>query len=425
MTDRTIEHIAKSAREPGWVTDRRRAAVARHAELPWPHPSDDVWRRTDATQLDPARGFTPAGGLQQQLSLTDDQMAQWAQPLGGEQLFVRANGGWLTPPQPSGLVVADLSVGADRCRELLEANGMTLAEAKLATLNDAYHQGGVMLDIPDGAVLETPVRLVHLHGVQAGQALYPLTVIRVGAGASVTLVDEYVSLEPSGGAEHLINGRIEILLERDARVQYVRLQRWGGSAREFLLQRARLGAGASLTMANLTLGARLSKTHIVNRFEAPGASSKLYGFVFGRGRQHIDQHTLQDHVAPQTTSDLAYRAALQDTSRLVYTGLIRIGEQAQQTNAFQANHNLLLSAGAHAESIPMLEILADDVQCKHGASVGPIDEEQAFYAMTRGISRQAAERLIVMGFVEPIIQQVPVAALQERLRNEIEGGLAS
>lgn len=418
-----LTRLAKSSQEPAWLTDRRRAAVARHAELPWPHPSDDVWRRTDVTQLDPSTGFTPADRLQQALSLTDDQLAQWTKPLGGEQLFVRANDGWLNPPRASGLVVADLAAGADRLRDLLEADGMTPAESKLASLNDAYHQGGVVLDVPAGASLATPVRLVHLHGVQAGQAIYPLTVIRVGAGASVTLVDEYVSLEPAGGAEHLINGRIELRLERDARVQYVRLQRWGGNAREFLLQRARLGAGASLTMANLTLGARLSKTHIVNRFDAPGASSKLYGFVFGRGRQHIDQHTLQDHQAPQTTSDLEYRAALQDTSRLVYTGLIRIGPTAQQTNAFQANHNLLLSAGARAETIPMLEILADDVQCKHGASIGPIDEEQAFYAMTRGISRQAAERLIVMGYVEPIIQQVPVPALQERLREEIEGSL--
>ncbi len=180
---------------------------------------------------------------------------------------------------------------------------------------------------------------------------------------------------------------------------------------------------ATLTMANLYLGASLSKTHIVTTLAGEQASSKLYGFVFGHHRQHIDQHTLQDHRAPHTTSDLEVKAALQNESRMVYTGLIRIAKEAKQTNAYQANHNLMLSPKAQAETIPMLEILADDVQCKHGASIGPVDDEQVFYLMTRGIPREAAERLVVMGFVEPIVQQVPFEPLQERLRQEIEGSL--
>src|SRR5262249_50021354 len=154
-----------------------------------------------------------------------------------------------------------------------------------------------------------------------------------------------------------------------------------------------------------------------------GASSRLSGFVFGQGDQHVDQHTLQDHRAPHTTSDLTFRAALQDRSRMVYTGLIRIAKAAKQTQAYQSNHNLVLSSGAKAETVRMREILADDVQCKHGASVGPIDDEQAFYLMSRGIARAAAERLIVMGFIEPIIQDVPFAPLQEQLRQELEGSL--
>jgi Fe-S cluster assembly protein SufD len=195
------------------------------------------------------------------------------------------------------------------------------------------------------------------------------------------------------------------------------------AAREFLFQRATLAAGATLTMANLYLGGSLSKTHIATTFVGEQASSKLYGFVFGHHNQHIDQHTLQDHRAAHTASDLQVKAALQDESRMIYTGLIRIAKEAKQTNAYQANHNLMLSKDAQAETIPMLEILADDVQCKHGASVGPIDEEQTFYLMSRGIARSAAERLVVMGFVEPIVQQVPFEPLQEQLRQEIEGSL--
>jgi len=251
-------------------------------------------------------------------------------------------------------------------------------------------------------------------------------VITVGRDSVVTLIDEYVSVEPTGSVEpHLVNGRIELLIEPNANVHVVRLQRWGAQAREFLLQRATLGKGASLTLANLNLGCALSKAHIVTKLNGEHATTRLYGFVFGRDRQHIDQHTLQDHQAPQTHSDLQFRAALQDGSRMVYTGLIRIAPQAQQTYAYQASHTLLLSQRAHAETIPMLEILADDVQCKHAASTGPIDEEQAFYLMSRGLPRATAERLIVMGFVEPIIQQVPFEPLQERLRTEIEGSLSS
>ena len=154
-----------------------------------------------------------------------------------------------------------------------------------------------------------------------------------------------------------------------------------------------------------------------------GGWANLYGFVFGHDGQHVDQHTLQDHQAPHTTSDLQYRAALQDASRMVYTGLIRIAKSAAQTNAYQANHNLLLSRTARAETIPMLEILADDVQCKHGASIGPIDDEQTFYLTSRGIPRETAQRLLAMGFIEPIIREIPFEPLQERLRAEIEGNL--
>ncbi len=203
----------------------------------------------------------------------------------------------------------------------------------------------------------------------------------------------------------------------------MRVQRWGAHAREFILQRATVKEGAQLTMVNLTMGAALSKAHVITRLVGPQSTSHVFGFVFGHGQQHVDQHTLQDHQAPHTMSDLLYKAALKDHSRMIYTGLIRIAKQAKQTDAYQANHNLLLSQHARAETIPMLEILADDVRCKHGATIGPIDEEQAFYLMTRGVPLELAERLIAMGFVEPIIQQVPFAPLQERLRQELESGL--
>ena len=426
----TIDELAKRLKEPAWLTELRRQALARHEELPWPHPSDDIWRRTDVALLDPLKAFSsPEPALLQRLPMTESQVAAWTRPLGDEQLAVRANGAWLSAPPQTAVAIDELArVAADdpaALRPILQADGLTSAEQKLASLNAAFHHDDLVFRIPPNHHATRPIRTVRLFSVEAQQAIFPFTVIHVGAGSTVTLIDEYVSLnaEAAPSAPHLIHGRIELALEPNATVRYVRLQRWSPTAREFLLQRATLANGATLTMVNINLGAAVSKAHVITKLMGPGAASRLYGFVFGRGAQHIDQHTLQDHQAPQTISDLEFRAALQDTSRMVYTGLIRIAPQAKQTNAFQANHNLFLSPSARAETIPMLEILADDVQCKHGASAGPIDEEQTFYLMSRGVPREAAQRLIVMGFIESVIQQVPFAPLQERLRQEIEGSL--
>ncbi|MBI3087943.1 MAG: Fe-S cluster assembly protein SufD [Candidatus Omnitrophica bacterium] len=275
--------------------------------------------------------------------------------------------------------------------------------------------------IPAGFSWAEPIRLVRLLSASPQAALFPLTVIVVGEGSSVLLIQEDAGIGPASA--HTINGRIELVLEPNASVRYCRIQRWDAGAHEFLLQRATLQEGAQLDMVNINIGGRVTKSHVIANLLGPQAASRVYGFVFGHHEQHIDFHSLQDHQAPHTFSDLLYKAALKDASRMIYTGLIRIAKPAKQTDAYQANHNLLLSQQAKAETIPMLEILADDVRCKHGATVGPVDEEQLFYFMTRGIPRPAAERLLVMGFVEPVIQQVPGESHQQRLRQELESGL--
>ena len=425
----TITQLAKEFKEPSWITELRRKALTLHGQLPWPHPSDDIWRRTDASLLDPSKGFSPTQpSLLPSVQLTQEQITLLTQPLGDEQLVVRINGHWLTPPKMKEIVVEDFAHAAARIpqplQHAIEADGLSVSEQKFTSLNVAFHHDDLSIQVPAKHVAEQPLRLVRIISAQAHQAIFPLTVITVGAGSSITIIDEYVSIPSTGSdAPRLINGRIELVLEPNASVRYVRLQRWDSQAREFLLQRATLAEGATLTSANINLGASMSKAHLVTKLVGERASARLYGFVFGHEHQHVDQHTLQDHQAPHTESDLQFRAALQDQSRMIYTGLIRISKTAQHTNAYQSNHNLMLSRDAKAETIPMLEILADDVQCKHGASIGPIDEEQEFYLRSRGISREQAQRLVVMGFIEPIIQQIPFAPLQVRLREEIEGGL--
>ncbi|MBI3021641.1 MAG: SufD family Fe-S cluster assembly protein, partial [Candidatus Omnitrophica bacterium] len=318
----TIDRLAKQLREPAWLTQLRHKAWAAHTSLPWPHASDDVWRRTDVSLLDPLRGFEPTQpSLLSRLPLTEAELAQFTRPLGNEQLAVRANGAWLVPPGGQEVVIQDLTETAhrhpDTIRSAIEADGLSLAEQKLTSLNAAFHHDDLFVQVPDGFTGAAPFRLVHVVSTSAQQALFPMTLIRVGSGSTVTLIDEYASLEPAGSAEtpHLVNARIELLVEPGATVRYVRLQRWGAGAREFLLLRATLAKGSTLTMANVNLGAAVSKAHIITKLAGEQASTKLCGFVFGHGRQHVDQHTLQDHQAPHTESDLQFRAALQDESR--------------------------------------------------------------------------------------------------------------
>jgi len=432
LGEETIQQLSRRAQEPSWLADWRTAALAEHGRLPWPGPSDEVWRRTDIRLLDPMQGYGLAEpALLQSARLNDRQLKQLIGSTDGEPPLVRVDGAWIHEQAPPGVIVRPLAQAAQEHPELLrpivEADGFTPSERKLLGLNSAFHQDGLVLEFPARSQ-PSALHLVRLLSAGPKQALFPLTIVLVRAGQQVTLIDEYIGLPGASPSEtvgqpHMINSRIELVVEPKASVRYVRLQRWDVSAHEFLLQRATLQEGAEATLVNLNFGARVSKAHVITKLLGAGASSKIYGFVFGHGRQHIDQHTLQDHQAPHTTSDLLYKAALQHQSRMVYTGLIRIAKTAKQTDAYQANNNLLLSREAKAETIPMLEILADDVRCKHGATIGPVDEEQLFYLAARGIPRDLAERLLVMGFVDPIIQQVPGEALQQRLRDELETGL--
>ncbi len=417
-----IQTLAKESQEPSWVTQLREAAFTKHQTLPWPHSSDDIWRRTDVALLDPTENFSPAIS-----SGNNASFEKFTQPLGDERLFVRAHNQWLTQADiPAGKIsnLTELAQAEpDLLKRIFSGEGMTEAEAKLATLNEAFHQEGVFIDFPRDTVDETPWRLVQLIDEQPNRTSFPMTVIRVGTGSKLTLIDEYIGVSAESDQPHLVHGRIELILEPGAQLHYVRVQNLGKQTREFLLQRAEVPQDATLTLANLNLGASLSKAHLGAELSGAGASSKIYGFVFGSEGQHIDQHTLQDHQAPHTSSDLKFKAALQDKSRMIFTGLIRIAAQAQHTEAFQENRNLLLTDKARAETIPMLEILADDVQCKHAASTGPVDDEQVFYLMCRGMSRRAAERLVVMGFIEEVVEQVPFEPLRDLLRQRIEGEL--
>jgi len=380
-------------------------ALERFEALPWPARTDEEWRRTDPALLEMDR-----------LNL---------QP---EALGFRV--GWETPSPElirSGVVLTHLSTALQQLPEQAERylfrSGAPSGLAKFVALHQARAREGLFCYVPDRVKVEMPVRS-WIESTAQGTAFFPHVLVALGEEAELTLVDERRPA-PGESAAALADEQVEIFLGSGSSLQYVHLQRWGPQTAELMVQRAVLERDAQLLNITVGLGGRLTKGSVEASLAGPGARSELLGVFFGSGRQHFDLHTLQEHRAQSTASDLLYKSALADEARAIYTGLIRITRQGQKSDAYQANRNLLLSQGAKADSVPMLEIEADDVRCTHGVAVGPIEEEQAFYLMSRGLSQREAERLIVHGFFEQVFRRIPLERLREELAEEVDRRLES
>jgi Fe-S cluster assembly protein SufD len=240
----------------------------------------------------------------------------------------------------------------------------------------------------------------------------------VDRGASLTYVHESAShTEATGQAMHA--GLVEIVVDEGANLRFVELQSWGEHVWNFSHERARVLRDANLDWIFGAIGSHLTKNFSELDLAGQGASGRMSGFYFTDGVQHLDHDTQQNHLAQNTTSDLLFKGALRDKSRSVWQGMIYVAPGAQKTDGYQANRNLVLSPQARADSIPGLEILADDVRCTHGATVGKIDAEQVFYLRSRGIPYREAERLIVEGFFDPIMQRIPFEGVRSRFQDAI------
>ena len=212
----------------------------------------------------------------------------------------------------------------------------------------------------------------------------------------------------------------ELFVEQAAKLEYVSLQNLSRETWHFASHHARVERDAELDWVSGGFGSKRGKVRIQNDLAGEGATSRVTGAYFTDGDQHLDYDTFQEHIAPNTTSDFAFKGALRDTSTAVWRGMIRVEKDAQKTNAYQENRNLLLSKSAHADSIPGLEILANDVRCTHGATLGQVDREQLFYLMARGLPRAEAERLIVRGFFQDVLDRIELEPVREALGQALE-----
>lgn len=410
---------------PEFVRAYRQRAWEAFERTPMPTITEEAWRRTDIRGLQAGTFRLPDLEPAQSLPAAP---AELLHPIADEaysgQILMqpgRTEATLDTRLANKGVIFTDLATAERQHPEVLEkilGQVVHPEEGKFAALVGALAQTGVLLYVPRGIQLDQPLQSI-LWGPGAGLGYISHLLVWVDDGASLTYVHEAASYtEPQGQTLHA--GLVEIHVGAGASLRFVELQSWGEHVWNFSHERARVERDGTLDWIFGALGSHLTKNFSDLDLLGQGASGRMSGFYFTDGTQHLDLDTQQNHLAPHTTSDLLYKGALKDRSRSVWQGMIYVAPGAQKTDGYQANRNLTLSSKARADSIPGLEILADDVRCTHGATVGKIDPELVFYLKSRGIPQADAERLVVEGFFDPIMQRIPYEGVRTRFLDAIQ-----
>ncbi len=290
-------------------------------------------------------------------------------------------------------------------------------DEKFAAHNAALWRHGLLVHVGAGVEVDKPL-YVRIGSSEPGSALIWRLLVVAEERSRFALIEEYTSASPDLRAYS--NAVAELFVGPAAKFEYVSIQSLSQETWHFATHRARLERDAELDWVAGGFGSKSGKVRIRNDLSGPGATSRVTGAYFADGHQHLDYDTFQEHMAPSTESDFAFKGALRESARAVWRGMIRVEEEAQKTNAYQENRNLLLSAEAHADSIPGLEIMANDVRCTHGATIGRVDRNELFYLMTRGLSRGEAERLIVRGFFQDILDRIDLEPVRDALGAALE-----
>ncbi len=428
FTREAAEELSYLLGEPDWLRERRLAAWEIYERTPMPSRTDEEWRRTDIRRL-PIDAVLPFAELRSRVSGPEALPQALFEILGDAALrsglLTQVDGtvvyAQLDPNTlQQGVIFTDLLTAAREVPELVQRYFMTEAvtpqENKFTALHGAFWSGGTFLYVPENVEVALPLRSF-VWAETPGTGIFAHTLLIAEPGATVVLIDTWAS--PTVEEPLIASNVVEIIAKEGAQVRYIQLQDWGYSVWNFTTQRALLQQDAVVNTLNVSLGSKLSKAFIASNLVGPGATAEMLGLYFADDSQHLDHQTRQWHVAPYASSDLLYKGALKDRARTVFSGLIKVFPQAQRTDAYQANRNLILSPNARADTIPNLEIGANDVRCTHGATVGQVEEEYIFYLMSRGISRPEAVKLIVDGFFDEVIERVPVTEVQETVRGAI------
>ena len=413
----------------GAVASYRTSAWSAFRKHSLPATTEEAWRRTDIHALPAEKFVLPKDGAFDDLPpVREDLLRPLVADQHGGQIVLLPGGSRIELDEKiarKGVIFTDLKTAEEKHPELLAkmlGKTVNVEEGKFSALAGAFAQNGVVLYVPKGVTVDEPLHSV-LWGPGADLAHISHILVLVDEGASVTYVHEAASPDETG-SNSLHAGIVEIQVMQDATFKFVELQSWGRHVWNFSHERARVERGGNLDWIFGAIGSRLTKNFSELDLAGEGAQGRMSGFYFTDGNQHLDHDTQQNHLAPHTTSDLLFKGALKGKSRSVWQGMIYVAPGAQKTDGYQANRNLVLSEGARADSIPGLEILADDVRCTHGATVGKLEAEPLFYLKSRGIPQNEAEKIVVEGFFDPIFQRIPFEGVRERFQQYIADKMA-
>ncbi len=402
--------------EPTWLSELRRSAFDDFEALAWPARNEEEWIRTDIRLFKPDRFAFPlsestSANLPTGLLSEGVELAGRCVSLDGISVQAELSDEATSQGVIFGSITQVLAEHGDKIQPHLLTKAVDRKQDRFAALHAAGFSSGAVLYVPRGVVLKQPVHTLSL--LSDGGSDFSHTLVILEDGAEATVLSESQSLTDDGGGLHC--GATELIVGKEAHLRFVNLQDWGSGVWHFAHQKAIVDKDATLQWTLGALGGKLAKVNQHVALVGEGASCQVNGAMFTEDKQHLSYHTLQHHEAAHCRSDLLYKTALQDKSRTVWRGMIKVDKDAQITDGFQRNDNLLLSDKARADSIPGLEIEADDVRCTHGSTTGKVDEQLIFYAQARGFTRKEAVRAIVIGFFQQIFDRITIESVRDAL----------
>lgn len=407
---------------PSWLVDRRVRAAKAFGEAAAPDATAEEWRYSAIAEFDLSE-FVPSAEFEPSADIVDSTLPDLPELDVDAAALVHSVNGRITSIAVSDeLLAAGVYVGAlTEAEHGTERLGAVSSEAPdyFTLLNEAFMPDPILVQVPSGVVLTRPI-VVTQHACGDHTAAFARLVVDIGTNAQAEVLDYHTST--SGCL--LVCPVTELDVSDAGRLGYLNVQQLGTDTWQFASQLASAGRDSNLTVSTAAFGGGYARTRSDVRLAGRGAHCDLLALYFGDGEQGLDFRTYQDHVAAHTTSNLLYKGVVSDESRSIYTGLIRVRPDARGTNAFQTNRNLKLGENAWVESVPNLEIENNDVRCSHASAVGPVDAEQQFYLESRGVRTGDAQRLIVAGFLNEVLEALPVKAVREEVRSAITDKLS-
>jgi len=431
-----VLEVSRKLSEPQWLLDKRLAAWDTFAKLPYPSTRTEEWRYTDISEVpfESLKLELPSGKTLTRETLPAEVKARLGQAqLSGFVVFVGADLVYAEVPEElskQGVILTSLHEALqshlEQVREnlfkavnwddLVGSQANRRENDKIPALNAALFTHGVFLYVPKGVEFAKPIGVFkYLHG----DALSASRTLIVGdANSQGVYIEEYIS---SAKVSPSVNtSSTELILGQGAKLRHAHIQTLGEGFYHFHRQRAHLGRDAALNDLVVDMGGSIVRAEVQSEMLGAGSASEMLGLYFTSGTQHVDHYTLQHHVADHAFSDVLYKGAAKDQSRTVYAGLIKLEPSAQKTDAYQTNRNLLLSPEARADSVPQLEIAANDVKCSHGSSTAPVEPGELFYLMSRGLPKHVGQQILVKAHLTDVLARIPIVPLREHIEHIIE-----